>query len=198
MRGGAALSRKQTFVLGLLRIFGWKVIPREVPDHCVIIGYAHTSNWDFLFFVAARAAYGVDLSYLAKAEIFRFGAGPFLKALGGIPVDRSAARGVVGEAVAMFRQRPALRLAISPEGTRKRTDMFKSGFYRIALEAKVPLLLAALDYGQRTIDIGPAMMVSGDVAADMAVIRTRYAGVRGLRAEQMGVLRMKDEEGGGA
>ncbi|HRJ68903.1 MAG TPA: 1-acyl-sn-glycerol-3-phosphate acyltransferase [Beijerinckiaceae bacterium] len=196
MREVEAKSLKQKIALGLLHAFGWKVIARDVPDKCVIIGYSHTSNWDFLFFVLARMAYGMNLSYLAKAEIFRFGAGPVLKALGGIPVDRSAAQGVVGEAVAMFGRMPELRLAISPEGTRKRTEYFKSGFYHIAIGAGVPLLLAALDFGTRTIDIGPAIALTGDAKADMNAIRARYEGVRGYHPEKMGVLRMRDEDAG--
>lgn len=183
----------QRIALGLLGLLGWRVIARDVPERCMIMGYPHTSNWDFLFFVLARSAYGMNLSYLAKAELFRFGAGPILRALGGFPVDRSAARGAVGEAVALFARMPSLRLAIAPEGTRKRTDGLKSGFYRMARGADVPLLLATLDYSRRTVDIGPTLHLTGNVAADMDAIRERYAGIEGYRPEQMGVLHLREE-----
>ena len=183
----------QRIALGILRLLGWRVIARDVPEKCMIMGYPHTSNWDFLYFVLGRASYGVDLSFLAKAEIFRYGAGPILRALGGIPVDRSAAKGVVGQAVAQFGQRSSLCLAIAPEGTRKRTALLKSGFYHMTRGANVPLLLATLDYQTRTVDIGPALVLTGDVTADMDAIRARYAGIKGYRPEQMGVLRLKEE-----
>lgn len=183
----------QRGALGLLKMFGWRVIARDVPERCVIIGYSHTSNWDFLFFMLARGAYDMKLGFLAKAEIFRFGVGPLLRALGGIAVDRSGKHGVVEQAVALFGRMPVLRLAISPEGTRKATPLFKSGFYRIARGADVPLLAAALDYGARTIDIGPVIPLSGEISADMDLIRARYAGVRGYHADKMGGIGLKEE-----
>ncbi len=188
-----ALSKR--LVGAVFSAFGWRFIERDVPDKCMIVGYSHTSNWDFLFFVAARVWYGKRLSFLGKREAFRFGAGPFLRGIGGIPVNRSGRHGVVGEAVAMFARSRELRLAISPEGTRKRTEFLKSGFYRMALEARVPLLLAKLDFSTRTIDIGEAVALTGDPGSDMDAIRARYAGLTGLYPDRMGALKLRDEAG---
>lgn len=187
-----ALSKR--LVGAVFSAFGWRFVERDVPDRCMIMGYSHTSNWDFVFFLAARIWYGKRLNFLGKQEVFRFGAGLFLKSVGGIPVNRSGRHGVVDEVVAMFARMPELRLAVSPEGTRKRTEFLKSGFYRMALEAGVPLLLARLDFATRTIDMGEALPLTGNVRIDMQALRARYEGVRALHPARMGALRMKDEE----
>lgn len=174
-RRGNALSR--SFGRSGLRLLGWG-IETEVPDldRCVAIVAPHTSNWDFAVGVLALLALGLDARWLGKHQIFRW---PFCivwRWLGGIPVDRRAAGGVVAGAVRLFRDRPRLMLGLSPEGTRKRVEKWKSGFYRIALEAGVPILPVAFDYRTRRIVFFSPFQPTGDLEADMAALRTNFTG----------------------
>ena len=139
----------------------------------------HTSNWDFVVGVAAMFALDLRLAFLGKHTLFRGPFAPLLRWIGGIPVDRSAPHGVVGEAVTAFARMKRRILAIAPEGTRKRGAAFKSGFLHIARGAGVPVLLAALDYEARRVRLGPCIEPGVDVEADRARIAAHFARVRG-------------------
>ena len=167
----------------LLRLLGWRV-EGEAPDlpKFVIAVAPHTSNWDFVVGAAAMFALDLDLSFLGKHTLFRGPLAPAMRWMGGIPVDRSSAHGVVGDAIAAFAQSERRLLAIAPQGTRKPVPHFKSGFLHIARGAGVPVMLAALDYGNRVVRLGPTVEVGQDIEAERERIEAFFAPVRGKKA----------------
>jgi|SRR5690606_19085115 len=156
----------------ILRLAGWQVVG-DVPDvkKAVVAAAHHTSNWDGVLLVLGSLAVQRRILWLGKHTLFRFPLAPALRLLGGIPLDRTASNGAVEQAVAEFRRRETMYLALSPEGTRRKVSRWKRGFYQIALEAGVPIVLASPDYKRRQIVIGPVIWPSGDIDADMVRIR---------------------------
>jgi 1-acyl-sn-glycerol-3-phosphate acyltransferase len=177
----------------LLPLFGWKT-EGQLPDSpkwvCVVAW--HTSNWDFFFGLLTSWVFRMHTSFLGKAPLFKGPFGWFFRAVGGIPVDRSRHNNMVAAAVDAFKTRPNLIFVIAPEGTRRKTDCWKSGFYQIALQAKVPIVLAYLDYGRKVGGLGPAIHPTGDVEADLAKIREFYDTVTPQHAELKSDLRFRD------
>ncbi|HEY4997648.1 MAG TPA: lysophospholipid acyltransferase family protein [Usitatibacter sp.] len=167
----------------VLRVLGWRV-EGEVPDlpKFVIAVAPHTSNWDFVVGAAAMFALDLRLSFISKHTLFRWPFARVLRWMGGIPVDRSASHGLVGEAVRAFASTDQRVLAIAPEGTRKRTGRFRSGFLHIARGAKVPVVLASLDYAARCVRLGPMFTPGEDVDADLARVVAFFAKVKGKRS----------------
>ena len=159
---------------------GWNV-DGEIPNlpKLVIIVAPHTSNWDFVVGVAAKLALDLEVMWLGKDSLFRGPFGALWRQLGGRPVDRYASHDVVNEVVQEFRRRDRLVLALAPEGTRKRVERWRTGFYHIAHSARVPIVPVALDFGTRAVQIGEPFTTTGNVDADIAVLRQFYAGVRG-------------------
>ena len=143
--------------------------------------------------LAVAFALGATPSWLGKRELFRWPFGGFLRWLGGVPVDRSARRGLVGEAVARFAEAERLFLVIPPSGTRARADHWKSGFYHVARGAEVPIVCAYLDYHERVGGIGLVMQPTGNVRADMDRIRAFYAAKRGKYPDQTTPVRLREE-----
>lgn len=183
-RRGNALARW----LGsrLLARLGWRITGAfpDVPQ-AVVIGAPHTSNWDGVFGIAAVLALRLRITLMGKDSLFRGPAGPVLRWLGLIPVDRRSAAGVVAQSVAKFREKPQLLLGIAPEGTRKGASEWKSGFYRIAVEAQVPIVVAVFDYGAREVRLPLTLYPSGDFDADMARILACYRGVQPKRPARL-------------
>jgi 1-acyl-sn-glycerol-3-phosphate acyltransferase len=178
----------------ILSVFGWKVVG-DVPDlpKLVIIGAPHTSNWDFpLAMLAARVA-GIRISWIGKAGLFRFPIGGFMRWLGGIPAQRSGSEGLVGAMAERFAGADRLILAIAPEGTRRAVPYWKSGFYRIAFAAGVPVVPVALDAVLREVRIGHAVMPTGRMNEDMDHLRTFFEGVQGIKPEGQGPVRLEEE-----
>jgi 1-acyl-sn-glycerol-3-phosphate acyltransferase len=169
----------------LLRVAGWRVQFEGLPARQgVLIAYPHTSNWDFVVGILAKWAMGLSVTFWGKESLFRvplFGA--WLRWLGGIPVDRFNARGVVSDMARRFEQARAkdefLWLALAPEGTRRYQSHWRSGFYQVALQAGVPLGLAFFDYRRKCVGVLGFMQLSGDRDADLAIIGTAYAEVAG-------------------
>jgi len=161
---------------------GWRVTGR-LPDlpRFVIIAAPHTSNWDFVIGLAAKLALRLGLTFLGKDTLFRFPLGPLMRAWGGIPVDRSTSHDVVNGIVEEFARRDRMVLALAPEGTRKPVSRWRTGFYHIAHAARVPIVPVALNFGAKEIQILEPFDTTGDVEADVRVLRARYAGVRGRR-----------------
>lgn len=159
----------------LLRLGGWHV-ERQLPDEprFVLIVAPHTSNWDFIIGVLAMLAVGIRLNWLGKHTVFRFPIAGILRWLGGEPVDRRTHHGLVEAHIHGFQTRPQWVLAIAPEGTRKRVEHWKTGFYQIAAGAGVPILTVAFDYPRRVVDLGTLFRPTGDQEADMRAIRGRY------------------------
>ena len=166
---------------GWLRLAGWR-IEGEIPDfaRCVAAVAPHSSNWDFVHAVAAVFVLGLRVSFIGKQTLFRGSLGRFMRWLGGVPVDRSRANGLVEDMVDAFVRADRLWLGIAPEGTRTQVDGFKSGFYRIALAAGVPILPVALNYRERALVVLPAVMPQGDVERGVAEMKALFA-ARGAR-----------------
>lgn len=179
----------------VLRCAGWRVVgtPPTVP-RCVVVFAPHTSNWDFPLLLLARSALGLRASYLGKHTLFRPPFGWVFRLLGGIPVERHEAHHLVNQIASEFKTRPRLWLAMAPEGTRKKTDHWKSGFYRIALAAQVPVLLSYIDASRRECGLGPMVELSGDVNHDLIVFRDFYADKRGIHPALEGDIRFKTAE----
>ena len=171
----------------LLCAMGWTLKFEGLPTlQGVFVVYPHTSNWDFFYAVMAKWSLGVQLSFWAKDTLFNVPLlGPWIRWLGGIPAVRNAPGGLVGQAVAELqtatRQQRYCWLGLSPEGTRKRTEGWRSGFYQTALQAAVPICLVRLDYGCKEVVATHFYRLSGDMVADMAVIAESFVGVQGLK-----------------
>ena len=181
-RAGSAISS----ALGhsFLRLMGWR-IAGDIPDlpKMVLIVAPHSSNWDFIVGVAAKAAMRLRVRFLGKDSLFRFPLGILMRRLGGIPVDRFAANDVVTSVVSQFDRSQRMLLAIAPEGTRKPVDRWRTGFYHIARGAGVPILPIAFDWGAKTIRIGELFSPTGDLDADLSVLRQRFLDAGRRRVE---------------
>ena len=161
----------------------------------VIAVYPHTSNLDFVVGILAKWAMGIEANFWGKDTLFRVPLlGPWLSWLGGIPVNRSAPGGLVEQAAEHMRRcRDEDRyawLVVAPEGTRKLTPGWRSGFYRVAVRAGVPLGVAAIDYGRRQIRLNQFIQLSGEAAVDMAEIEAALQDPRGYRHEQASPIRL--------
>ena len=178
----------------MLRLVGWHVVG-SLPDtkHWVLIGAHHTSNVDTPFMLAAAVVLGVPLSWLAKAELFRGPLAPLLRAVGGIPIDRSQRSNTVQQMIDLFRTRPEFYLALSPEGTRKRSATWKSGFYHIAVGAGVPIVFGFIDYRRREVGVGPFLVPTGDIEADMRVIRAFYEPIQPRYPDKKGSIVLPEQ-----
>ncbi|MDV3258367.1 MAG: lysophospholipid acyltransferase family protein [Sphingomonas sp.] len=155
-------------LIGIYRLAGWQAIGELPPiPKFVIMGASHTSNWDFLVFVGTVSALGRQVRFIAKDSLFRWPMGGFMRALGGVPVDRSAPQDLVSQIVAEFEAHDEFVLVFAPEGTRSRTTSWKTGFYQIALRANVPIVCAGPDYPSRRGVIGPVIQPTGDYAGDL-------------------------------
>jgi 1-acyl-sn-glycerol-3-phosphate acyltransferase len=179
MRPAALPTWRQRTALRLLNLIGWQFHFKPLPGpHGVAVVYPHTSNLDFPIGLLAKWAVGLQYRWLAKDSLFRGPVGVLMRYWGGVAVDRSAPQGAIKRLAQTMHASRWFWLAVTPEGTRGYRPYWKSGFYRIALEAEVPVSLIAIDYGRKVIDVTRTMTLSGDEAADMAAIAARYEGVR--------------------
>lgn len=146
----------------------WTISGSLPPDRkFVIMGASHTSNWDFLVFLGAVHALGRQVHFIGKHSLFKWPLGGFMRALGGVPVDRSARQDLVSQVVAQFDAHDDFILVIAPEGTRSATQQWRTGFYQIARKAGVPIVCAGPDYPSKRGVFGPVINPTGDYAADM-------------------------------
>jgi 1-acyl-sn-glycerol-3-phosphate acyltransferase len=160
-------------------ITGWKVKER-LPDgikKCVVIAAPHTSNWDFVYAMAAFYIMDMRIRYVAKKELFVFPLGIIMRAFGGIPVDRSKRNNLVDNMVKLFKEQEKLYLLIPPEGTRSKVDKWKTGFYYTAFNAQVPLVCGYLDYAKKEAGLGMIYTPSGNYDNDLREIKSFYSGV---------------------
>ena len=157
-------------------ISGWKVIggiPKEMKK-LVMIAAPHTSNWDLLYARASFYILNIPVKYTIKKELFFFPLGWFLKALGGIPIDRSKRKNMIGKMVELYNSQEHLCILITPEGTRSYAKEWKKGFYHLANGANVPIVLGYLDYAKKHAGIGPIIYPSGDYEKDLEEIQSFY------------------------
>ena len=147
---------------------GWKPSGKFPPDRkFVIMGASHTSNWDFLVFLGTVHALGRKVRFIGKQSLFKWRMGDFMRALGGVPVDRSSPQDLVSQIVAQFESHDDFVLVVAPEGTRSATTRWRTGFYQIALKAGVPIVCAGPDYPSKRGVIGPVIRPTGDMEADL-------------------------------
>jgi 1-acyl-sn-glycerol-3-phosphate acyltransferase len=159
----------------ILQASGWKV-EGTFPDlnKFIIIFAPHRSNWDFIFGIATKIALGINASWIGKSTLFIFPLGLLFRYIGGIPILRNRKTGAVKQIVNEFVKRDHLILAIAPEGTRSKVKKWKTGFYNIANEAKVPILLMSIDYDNKIIVFGKLIETTGDMESDMNIIEDFY------------------------
>ncbi len=158
----------------IMRLFGWR-IEGELPDREKFLAVLapHTTGWDFPLSIVALTAMGVRASWLGVDWMFRY---PMMHKMGGLPVNRGAGLGVVAQSIERFKSQSRYILVLSPEGSRKKVVPWKTGFYRIAVGAGVPILLCVFDPQTKRIIAGPTFEPSGDYEADMDQhIRPVYA-----------------------
>lgn len=170
------LSRLARYaLLKLYRRHGWRaegLVPE--PRRFVIIAAPHTSNWDFPYYLGLTQELGIEAHFMAKKELFRWPLGKFMRDMGGIEVDRAKGGNYVQAMVDEFARRDEFMLTIAPEGTRGSVRQWRTGFYQIALQAKVPMVIGMMDYARKVGGLGPAIMPTGDYAADMKPIEAFY------------------------
>jgi 1-acyl-sn-glycerol-3-phosphate acyltransferase len=179
-----------------LRLVGWKLSgqPPAGVKKWIILAAPHTSNWDLPLMLAMSFIYGIRVHWMGKHTLFMFPFGGLMRFLGGISIDRRSKQNTVQQMTEAFRKADSLILCIPAEGTRKRTEYWKSGFYHIARSADVPIVLGFLDYKRKIGGLADPLAATGDVKADMDKIRAFYAGMEGKYPKDFGPIRLKEEE----
>ena len=164
----------------IFKISGWRTRGKtpDIPRY-VIIAAPHTSNWDFIYTLCLAFIYRLNPVIMMKKAWFRWPLGSLFRWLGAMPVDRSKTNSVVAQSIAKFGRYKNLVLVVSPAGTRERVLYWKTGFYYIAHGADVPIVLGYLDYKHKVGGFGPMIQPTGDIEADMAVIRNFYQHISG-------------------
>jgi 1-acyl-sn-glycerol-3-phosphate acyltransferase len=187
----------RTARMGLRALGGWRFVgDTPTPRKAVCLAVPHTANLDGVLLVLLAGSVGMPISWMIKDSWGKGPVGAVVRSVGGLPIDRSAPRGMVGQMVEAFAATDDLYLVIPPEGTRRRVDYWKSGFYRIALGAEVPVVPGFLDYGKKEGGFGDPILLTGDPRADMDMIRAFYerANPAPRHPELFGPIRLKDEE----
>lgn len=187
---GSAVAR------ALLRLAGWTLLFDGLPaKQGVAIVYPHTSNWDFVVGLIAKWAIGFHPTFWGKDSLFRIPLlGAFMRRVGGVPVDRAHAHGIVGQMAQALdearRDDRFLWLALAPEGTRSRTEGWRSGFYHVTRQAQVPLALVVIDYGHRQVGFKHFLQLGGDLQADLDAIRLGFGDAAGKRPHLASPIRL--------
>jgi len=166
----------------LITLFGWN-FDAVIPDQkkLIIIVAPHTTNWDLIVAAAGMLCIGIKTSWLGKASLFRSPFGWIFRGLGGIPVERDQHSNLVEQSVAEFEKRDSLVLVLAPEGTRKKVEKWRTGFYYIGLGAKVPIVPATLDRHHKLFKMGTAFYPTGDFNEDMLKIKQYFETEAGIR-----------------
>lgn len=177
----------RAFSIAFMKLKGWKVEGSLPPDgqKSVLIAAPHTSNWDLPYTLMTAFILGLNVYWMGKAEIFKPPFRGVMMWLGGIPVDRDKANNLVAASIdALNAADGPLQLIVPPEGTRSNTRFWKTGFYYIALGAKVPIVMAYMDYDRKRSGLGPVFAPTGEIEADMIKIKAFYAPVKGKHANR--------------
>ncbi|MET0320562.1 MAG: 1-acyl-sn-glycerol-3-phosphate acyltransferase [Duganella sp.] len=181
---GALPKLRQRLALRALNFFGWRLLFRPLPGpRGIAVIYPHTSNWDFPIGLLGKWALDVPFRFLAKDSLFKSPLGPWFRWLGGEPVQRGAPQGTSKAQAERMNAADFYWVGITPEGTRAYRPNWKSGFYHLAMEAQVPLVLVYMDYPSKTLSLTDQVVLTGDQAADMAAIRAVLEGHQGLHPE---------------
>jgi 1-acyl-sn-glycerol-3-phosphate acyltransferase len=173
--------------IGFLKISGWK-INGELPANgrtCVMIAAPHTSNWDLPYMLMVAFTLRLNVYWMGKEQIFKPPFRGVMMWLGGIPVRRESANNLVAASVTALQEADGpLQLVVTPEGTRSKARYWKTGFYYIAVGAKVPIVMAYMDYTRKESGLGPVFEPTGDIEADMVAIKAFYAPFKGKNPDQ--------------
>ncbi len=179
----------------ILRVMGWKV-EADLPSSrkYVLIGAPHTSNWDLFYSLTSFSSIGLKFNWVMKHTMFFWPLGSLWRLLGGVPVNRSSGSSFLRKMIKLFQERDDFVLAIAPEGTRSRTEYWRTGFYLVAMKAEVPVVMAYIDYPAKIIGIGGdngVFMPSGNLAEDMKKVAAFYQGKRGRHINLQGPVAIK-------
>ena len=169
----------------LLRLTGWSAGPFPDIDRAVIAGGPHTSNWDGVLALVSRSALQQDVNVMIKSSLFKGPLGVLLRKLGAMPIERGKAGGMVEQTVAAFAEREKLLIAVTPEGTRSNADQWKLGFYHIARQANVPIILALADYKAKTFSFPVVIYPGDDMEADLQQIYSHFARATPRHADKL-------------
>lgn len=167
----------------ILKIFGWKVSgpsPNEVPKS-IFVAAPHTSNWDFVIGILVRSAWKLRVNFVGKQALFRRPFGFIFRKLGGHPVDRSKSSNLVEGIVRLFNENERFAMAIAPEGTRKKVSSLKSGFYYIADQADVPIILITINGAKKEVNFSPPRKVASTKEEELAFVWNYFKGIEGVR-----------------
>lgn len=163
------------------KLMGWKIIGEMNPNikKSVMIVVPHTSWHDFYIGLLARGVIDLEMNYVAKKELFAFPFGAYFRWMGGAPLDRSGGKNIVDSIASIFKSREVFRLAIAPEGTRKKVAEWKTGFYYIALKAEVPIIPVAFDYSKKQVVLNVPFYPTGNIEADFEILKSFYRDIVG-------------------
>ena len=167
------------------KVLGWKIngnFNRNIKKAVVIV-VPHTSWHDFYVGAFTRRILNIEINFVAKRELFKWAFGWYFTWMGGAPLDRTPGQNKVEAIAAVFKNKDEFRLALAPEGTRKKVLDWKTGFYFIALKAAVPIIPVSFDYSCKTVTIGDVFYPSGDIEKDMPLLRSFFKGVVGKKPE---------------
>lgn len=177
--------KKRIYQFIFFRLMGWKIVGSidENIKKCVLMVVPHTSWHDFFLGVLARGIIQLEMNWVGKKELFQFPLHYYFRWMGGAPLDRTGGLNKVDYIAAIFKERTIFRMAIAPEGTRKKVTELKTGFYYIALKANVPIIPVAFNFGMKEVNIGQPFYPSGNSIEDMKILSTHFINVKGKKSE---------------
>ena len=165
----------------LHKLMRWSVVgefPKDIKKY-ILIGAPHTSNYDFIIGLLIKLTLDVPISFIGKKSLFKFPFGWFFRAVGGVPVDRQKNEKVVDAVTKIFNEKDQFIFAFSPEGTRSKVDVWKTGFYFIAKQSKVPIVALTFDFGKRQTEVFSPFYTTDDQEADFKYLKSLYKGIQG-------------------
>lgn len=163
-------------------VLGWKAVgnfSEDMVKKCIVIAVPHTSWHDFYMGILLRVTLGVKIGFVGKKELFKWPFGFLFRLMGGAPIDRTSGQDKVKSIAQVFDTKDEFRLTLAPEGTRKKVSKLKTGFYFIAIEANVPIIMVAFDFGKKEHRISKPLYPSGDLEQDLALIHAFFEGAVG-------------------
>jgi 1-acyl-sn-glycerol-3-phosphate acyltransferase len=178
--------KKRLYKFIYFRLLGWKLTGTIDPSikKSIVMVMPHTSNLDFFIALLVRGIMDVEINFVGKKELFAFPLGYYFRSVGGAPLDRTGGKNNVDATAEVFSKQETFRLALSPEGTRKKVTELRTGFYYIALKATVPIIPVAFDFGKKEVKVGDPFTVTGNYEADMKVILPFFKGVTGINEQR--------------
>lgn len=176
---------KKIYQYIFFRIMKWKIVGtlEESTKKCIMIVVPHTSWHDFYIGVLTRGSLNMEINFVAKKELFKFPFGFYFKWMGGAPLNRKKSQNKVEAIATIFKNREVFRLAIAPEGTRKKVTEWKTGFYYIALKANIPIVCVGFNFGKKQVEFSEPFYPTGDIETDLKILKKNYIGVIGKKSK---------------